>query len=184
MLDIQFEIRTQFLPNASQELVLVWLWDFGEARGRCRTAEETAWGLPFSFFLSFFLFVRLCVVKCDQATKTRRMTLTGNVAHMEEVRKLHNISVCNSRMKIRGCWRRWKANAERRYVGGQLTKSWLHSRFSRLGAVAKHCELRHEISPSLKAIPFMKQFRADWRQGMLAIILCRTICLPDCYPEV
>jgi hypothetical protein len=36
--------------------------------------------------------------------------------------------------------------------------------------VAKHCELCHGISPSLKAIPFMKQLRADWNQGMLAVI--------------
>ena len=33
-------------------------------------------------------------------------------------------------------------------------------------------------------IPFMKNFRADWTQTMLAIINCRIFCLPVCYPKI
>jgi len=29
----------------------------------------------------------------------------------------------------------------------------------------------------------MNKLRADWSQGMLAIIRCRIFCLPVCYPK-
>ena len=31
---------------------------------------------------------------------------------------------------------------------------------------------------------YWKKLRADWGQGMLAIIRCRTFCLPVCYPKI
>ena len=33
-------------------------------------------------------------------------------------------------------------------------------------------------------IPFRKKIRADWSQRMLAIMWCRIICLPSCYPKI
>jgi len=33
-------------------------------------------------------------------------------------------------------------------------------------------------------IPFRKKLRADWRQGMLAIVRCKIFCLPVCYPKI
>ena len=29
-----------------------------------------------------------------------------------------------------------------------------------------------------------KKLRADWSQGMLAIIRCRIFCVPVCYPKI
>jgi len=29
-----------------------------------------------------------------------------------------------------------------------------------------------------------KKLRADWSQGILAIIRCRIFCLPVCYPKI
>jgi len=33
-------------------------------------------------------------------------------------------------------------------------------------------------------IPHMKQIRADWSHGMLAVIRCRIYCLPVSYPKI
>jgi len=33
-------------------------------------------------------------------------------------------------------------------------------------------------------ISFTKKLRADWSQGMLAIVRCRIFCLPVWYPKI
>ena len=43
----------------------------------------------------------------------------------------------------------------------------------------KYCEQHQQIK-----ISFMKKLRADWNQGMLAIIRCRICRLPACYPKI
>jgi len=30
----------------------------------------------------------------------------------------------------------------------------------------------------------LEELRADWSQGILAIIRCRIFCLPVCYPKI
>jgi hypothetical protein len=37
---------------------------------------------------------------------------------------------------------------------------------------------------STNKIIFRKKLRADWSQGMLAVIRCRIFCLPVCYPKI
>jgi len=33
-------------------------------------------------------------------------------------------------------------------------------------------------------VNFMRKLKGDWSEGMLAIIRCRILCLPVCYPKI
>jgi len=45
-------------------------------------------------------------------------------------------------------------------------------------------EFRYLVTISTNQNYIQEEIRADWSQGMLAIIQCRIFCLPVCYPKI
>ena len=51
-------------------------------------------------------------------------------------------------------------------------------------AVTTQLFYRVSVTYHVSKILLRKKLRADWGQEMLAIIRCRTFCLPGCYPKI
>jgi len=64
------------------------------------------------------------------------------------------------------------------HVGQNRNKVWLKIllKVSNSSDIWKQCK---QIT-----IPFLNKLRADWSQGMHAIIRCRIVYYPVCYPKI